>query len=95
MPDEQGDFHIVFEERIDDSNLQRVSTVITGASRPSQVCRRNCVIQRLSAAQVDENMKALALLPLLTPAVLAEIEEAVQTKPRPLHDWGRSTERLW
>jgi len=40
-----------------------VSSVITGASRPEQV---------------KENMKALALIPLLTPPVIAKIEEAVK-----------------
>ena len=40
-----------------------VSTVITGASRPEQV---------------KENMKALALLPKLTPPVIEKIEEAVR-----------------
>jgi voltage-dependent potassium channel beta subunit len=40
-----------------------VSTVITGASRP---------------AQVQENMKAMDLLPKLTPEVIARIEEAVK-----------------
>ena len=39
-----------------------VSTVITGASRPEQV---------------KENMKALAVLPKLTPEVIARIEKAV------------------
>ena len=41
----------------------RVSTVITGASRP---------------AQVKENLKALALVPKLTPEVIARMEEAVK-----------------
>jgi voltage-dependent potassium channel beta subunit len=40
----------------------RVSTVITGASRPQQV---------------EENMKALDVLPLLTPDVLARIDSLV------------------
>jgi aryl-alcohol dehydrogenase-like predicted oxidoreductase len=39
-----------------------VSSVITGASRPEQV---------------KENMKALALLPRLTPEVIGRIEKAV------------------
>ena len=43
-----------------------VSTVITGASRPSQV---------------TENMQALDVVPLLTPEVLARIEDVVQSKP--------------
>ena len=41
----------------------RVSTVITGASRPSQVL---------------ENFEALAVLPLLTPEVMGHIDEAVR-----------------
>ena len=40
----------------------RVSTVITGASRPSQVI---------------ENFEAIMVLPLLTPEVLARIDAAV------------------
>jgi voltage-dependent potassium channel beta subunit len=40
-----------------------VSTVITGASRPDQV---------------KENMKALAILPKITPEVITKIEEAVK-----------------
>jgi len=43
-----------------------VSTVITGASRPSQVA---------------ENMQALAVAPQLTPDVLERIEAVVQSKP--------------
>jgi aryl-alcohol dehydrogenase-like predicted oxidoreductase len=39
-----------------------VSSVITGASRPEQV---------------KENMKALAVLPKLTPEVIGRIEKAV------------------
>jgi aryl-alcohol dehydrogenase-like predicted oxidoreductase len=40
-----------------------VSTVITGASK---------------AAQVTENMKALAVVPQLTPEVIVKIDEAVK-----------------
>ena len=61
-------------------NNPHVSTVITGASRPSQV---------------EENLKALELVKKLTPEILAEIEEAVGTKPKSLYDWGRGTERLF
>ena len=43
-----------------------VSSVITGASRPEQV---------------QENMKALAMVPKLTPDVLDRIEAVVQSKP--------------
>lgn len=32
--------------------------------------------------QVVENMKALDVLPMLTPEVMAKIEEAVSTKPK-------------
>ncbi|KAI8819084.1 NADP-dependent oxidoreductase domain-containing protein [Fimicolochytrium jonesii] len=45
---------------------KNVSTVITGASR---------------AEQVKENVKALAVLPKLTPEVLAEIEKILDNKP--------------
>ena len=44
-----------------------VSTVITGASR---------------AAQVVENMKALEVVPKLTPDVMARIDEILQNKPQ-------------
>eukprot|EP00042_Codosiga_hollandica_P033989 m.234443 g.234443 ORF g.234443 m.234443 type:complete len:369 (+) comp54305_c0_seq3:25-1131(+) len=56
-----------------------VSTVITGASRPSQVV---------------ENMKALELVEKLTPAVLEEIEEALGNKPALTADYGRGQIRL-
>jgi voltage-dependent potassium channel beta subunit len=49
-----------------------VSTVITGASRPSQV---------------QENMQALAVLPKLTSDIVARIEGIVQNKPTPLTDF--------
>ena len=45
-----------------------VSTVITGASRPSQVV---------------ENMTALDVVPLLSPAVLQRIEAILDNKPEP------------
>ncbi len=45
-----------------------VSTVITGASR---------------AAQVHENMRALEVVPKLTPEVMATIENILQNKPEP------------
>ena len=43
-----------------------VSTVITGASRPEQV---------------TENMKALDVVPLLTPDVLARLDDVMGNKP--------------
>jgi len=49
-----------------------VSTVITGASRSSQVA---------------ENFQALALLPKLTPQILEEIEQALNNKPQTPYDW--------
>ena len=52
-----------------------VSTVITGASRPEQV---------------TENMKALDVLPKLTPEVLARIEEAVKGVTDLHPRWGPS-----
>jgi voltage-dependent potassium channel beta subunit len=51
---------------------QNVSTVITGASRPEQV---------------HENMKAMNVVEKLTPEVLERIEEIVDNKPEPEHDW--------
>lgn len=32
--------------------------------------------------QIQENMKAIGVIPLLTPAVLEKIEAVVQTKPK-------------
>jgi len=49
-----------------------VSTVITGASRSSQV---------------TENFKALAVIPKLTPDVMEEIEQVLKNKPRQPYDW--------
>ena len=49
-----------------------VSTVITGASRSSQVA---------------ENFKALAILPKLTPDIMEEIEQALKNKPQQPMDW--------
>jgi voltage-dependent potassium channel beta subunit len=49
-----------------------VSTVITGASRTEQVV---------------ENMKAVELLPRLTPDVLAQIDEILGNKPAGPRDW--------
>jgi aryl-alcohol dehydrogenase-like predicted oxidoreductase len=45
-----------------------VSSVITGASR---------------AAQVEENMKALDVLPMLGDDVMARLEEILDNRPRP------------
>jgi len=49
-----------------------VSTVITGASR---------------LQQVTENMVAMDVLERLTKDVLERIEEIVDNKPNPEHDW--------
>ena len=49
-----------------------VSTVITGASKVSQV---------------TENMQALDILPKLTPAVLARIEQVLNNKPELVGDF--------
>jgi len=49
-----------------------VSTVITGASRSSQVA---------------ENFKTLAILPKLTPNVMEEIEKVLKNKPKQPYDW--------
>ncbi|KAF3610722.1 hypothetical protein DY000_02048659 [Brassica cretica] len=44
-----------------------VSSVITGATRESQI---------------QENMKAVDVIPLLTPHVLDKIEQVIQSKPK-------------
>jgi voltage-dependent potassium channel beta subunit len=49
-----------------------VSTVITGASRPEQV---------------EENMKALDVVELLTPEVLDRIDDILGNRPEPVRDW--------
>ncbi|CAF1060301.1 unnamed protein product [Rotaria sordida] len=49
-----------------------VSTVITGASRSSQV---------------TENFKALTFIPKLTPDIMEEIEQALKNKPKQPYDW--------
>ena len=49
-----------------------VSTVITGASRSSQV---------------TENFKALAIIPKLTPDIMDEIEQVLKNKPKQPFDW--------
>ncbi|MBI5154083.1 aldo/keto reductase [Candidatus Poribacteria bacterium] len=49
-----------------------VSTVITGASK---------------ASQVAENMKSLDVVPKLTAGVMAEIETILSNKPKPDLDW--------
>lgn len=54
-----------------------VSTVILGASKPSQI---------------TENVKALEVLEKLTPDQLQEIEEALDTKPKPVAAYGRERE---
>ncbi|KAI0931644.1 hypothetical protein AcW2_000488 [Taiwanofungus camphoratus] len=50
------------------------STVILGASRPEQVV---------------DNLKALDVIPKLTPDVLAKIEQILGNKPEPESTWGR------
>ena len=50
------------------------STVILGASRPDQI---------------TDNLKALEVLPKLTPEILARIEEILQNKPEPASTYGR------
>ncbi|RKU40422.1 hypothetical protein DL546_002364 [Coniochaeta pulveracea] len=53
---------------------ENVSTVILGASKPSQI---------------EENCKALQLVPKLTPEVMEEIEKILDNKPAPVPDFGR------
>ncbi|KAL4806741.1 NADP-dependent oxidoreductase domain-containing protein [Aspergillus unguis] len=48
---------------------ENVSSIITGASRPEQIV---------------DNVESLKLLPLLTPQVMAEIDEVLGNKPTPL-----------
>jgi len=50
------------------------STVILGASKPEQVL---------------ENLKALEVIPKLTPDIMAKIEDILQNKPGPLPTYGR------
>ena len=52
-----------------------VSTVITGASR---------------ASQVAENFKAVALLPKLTSDVMEEIDQVLKNKPKGAFDWTKA-----
>jgi len=54
---------------------KNVSTVITGASRPSQV---------------EENFKVLEIVPKLTPEVLEQIEKVFQNKPEPVTNFRRN-----
>ncbi|KAL5990165.1 ATP-sensitive inward rectifier potassium channel 1 [Asimina triloba] len=58
-----------------------VSSVITGATKESQaavLAFRRIVV----SMQIHENMKAVDVIPLLTPEVLEKIEAAAQTKPK-------------
>lgn len=57
-----------------------VSTVITGASRVSQV---------------RENMRAIDVAKQLTPAVLAEIDTLLGNKPTKPKNWGRGRARIF
>jgi len=50
------------------------STVILGASKPEQIL---------------DNLKALEVMPKLTPEVLEKIEDILQTKPARVHHFGR------
>ncbi|KAA3455736.1 putative voltage-gated potassium channel subunit beta isoform X2 [Gossypium australe] len=73
-----------------------VSSVITGATKESQViilCISNhfvsyfvwttvLVVVFLWSNQIQENMKALDVIPLLTPAVMEKIETVFQSKPK-------------
>jgi aryl-alcohol dehydrogenase-like predicted oxidoreductase len=51
-----------------------VSTVILGATKVSQI---------------EDNMKALKLLPKLTPEVMEEIEKILDNKPTEPNSFGR------
>ena len=41
----------------------------------------NVILGATKVEQLEDNLKALDLLPKLTPEVLGEIEEVLQTKP--------------
>jgi aryl-alcohol dehydrogenase-like predicted oxidoreductase len=51
-----------------------VSTVILGATK---------------VAQIEDNCKAMKLLPKLTPEVMQKIEDILANKPSPLATFGR------
>jgi len=53
---------------------ENVSTVILGATK---------------VAQIEDNVKALELLPKLTPEVMEEIEKILDNKPAPASTFGR------
>jgi voltage-dependent potassium channel beta subunit len=55
----------------------RVSSVITGASKPSQVA---------------QNMRALDVVDQLTPAVMQRIETILANKPQPEEDWRAASD---
>jgi voltage-dependent potassium channel beta subunit len=50
------------------------STVILGASKPEQVL---------------DNLKAIEVIPKLTPEILEKVEEILGNKPKPASTWGR------
>jgi len=56
-----------------------VSTTICGASKPEQM---------------EQNLKALEVVPKLTPEVMEEIEKLLNNKPATPKNWGRGTARL-
>merc|ERR1711957_42864 len=56
-----------------------VSTTICGASKPEQM---------------EQNLKALEVVPKLTPEVMEEIEKLLNNKPAAPKNWGRGTVRL-
>ncbi|VAI51537.1 unnamed protein product [Triticum turgidum subsp. durum] len=62
-----------------------VSSVITGATKESQSI--NMSRQQCDEQQIVENMKALEVVPLLTPEVLEKIEAVVQSKPKRLESY--------
>lgn len=56
-----------------------VSTAICGASR---------------VEQMEQNLKALEVVPKLTPEVMGEIDELLQNAPPALKNWGRGVKRM-
>lgn len=56
-----------------------VSTAICGASRPEQM---------------EQNLKALEIVPKLTPEVMHEVDELLKNKPAAKQNWGRGVKRV-
>ena len=77
-PGKYSDARLLFQTHID--ILQRcmmnpnVSTVILGATK---------------VAQIEDNCKAMKLLPKITPEIMQKIEDVLANKPTPPATYGR------